>query len=325
MKRSPYRLLRIAGVMMLLLAVCSGNAAEKVRTATLFKRSYSRLVDIAAQSNMRVRSGSSRIELWDRSSKCRMVLFKDKRYGFFNNVRFNQVFPATIQRGSSFVSSLDYRKTFLPLLGDHSDMAHPVDVIVIDPGHGGKDQGASNRKLLEKNITLRLSLRVADLLRKRGYKVYLTRTKDVYLPLESRPALANRRKADLFLSLHVNSAGDKSVQGIETFSMTPAGGSSTNAQAVDWNVYPGNQFDANNFWLSYQLQRSLLIRTGAEDRGVKRARFAVLRTAECPAALVEVGFISHPQEAGNLASAAYLEKIANGIVDGIVRYHSSLK
>ena len=226
--------------------------------------------------------------------------------------------------GATYVSRTDYTKTFTPLLGSKRAYKHPVGTIFLDCGHGGKDQGAAGKFSQEKNITLRLGRRLAAILRSCGYKVVMSRNSDVFLSLERRAALQASTRSDLFISLHVNSAGDRSVSGIETYCMTPAGAPSSNSTKADARTYNGNRYDSNNIILAWNLQRSMLSRTKAADRGVKRARFQVLRDIRCPGALVEIGFISNAAEERNLGSAAYIEKLARGLAEGILNYHRSL-
>lgn len=138
-------------------------------------------------------------------------------------------------------------------------------------------RGTAGQRLQEKTITLNLTNRVARILRSYGYKVDLTRTRDATLSLDARSAYANRAKADLFVSIHVNSAADRSVRGIETFCLTPEGAASSNSGKPDPRKYAGNAKNPQNFLLAYNIQRSMLAQTRTTDRGVKFARFAVLR------------------------------------------------
>jgi N-acetylmuramoyl-L-alanine amidase len=157
-----------------------------------------------------------------------------------------------------------------------------------------------------------------------GLKVNLTRTTDSFVALPDRPELAKRRDADLFVSLHFNSAiAEKShVNGVEVYCMTPAGVSSTNArgEGAETSASRGNIFDAKNMLLAYHIQKTMASNLGAEDRGVRRARFAVLRNAEMPAVLVEAGFMSHPQESKKIFDSEYRRRLAQAIADGILAY-----
>ena len=228
------------------------------------------------------------------------------------------------QRGHLTLSKLDYDKVFVPLFWDAPKAA--VRRIVLDPGHGGKDTGKINApyKYNEKAATLDTAARLKLLLEKQGFEVVFTRTKDVFVELDDRPAVAASVKADLFISLHYNAgpAGDTSSGGIETYCLTPAGQKSTNAGKAKstTGVEPGNRFDTANMALAWGIQRRLLAGTGAEDRGVRRARFAVLRTLSCPGVLIEGGFMSSRREGAQIADAAYRQKIAESVAAGIVDY-----
>ncbi len=178
---------------------------------------------------------------------------------------------------------------------------------------------------MEKAYTLLLAKETSALLTEAGFKVYLTRYWDSSVDLPARGEYANRRKADLFLSLHFNSAdgnGGRSVSGAEVYCMTPAYQSSTNArgEGADEGPYAGNRSDAKNVLLAYQLQKALLKNLGAEDRGVRRARFAVLRSAEMPAALVEAGFMSNVSDASRIYSSQKRRDMARAIVQGVLAY-----
>ena len=228
------------------------------------------------------------------------------------------------QRGHLTLSKRDYDKVFVPLFWDAPKA--PARRVVLDPGHGGKDTGKVNgtHKYTEKAATLDTAARLKILLEKQGFEVVFTRTKDVFLDLDDRAAMATSLKADLFISLHYNAgpAGDTTADGIETYCLTPAGQRSTNAGKAKSTTAaePGNRFDTANMALAWGIQRRLVKSTGAEDRGVRRARFAVLRTLSCPGVLIEGGFMSSRKEGALIADAAYRQKIAEAVSAGIVDY-----
>ena len=232
--------------------------------------------------------------------------------------------PIGSQRGHLTLSRRDYDKVFVPLFWELPKAA--VRRIVLDPGHGGKDTGKINGpyKYTEKAATLDTAARLKILLEKQGFEVVFTRTKDVFIDLDDRPAIAANTKADLFVSLHYNAgpAGDSTSDGIETYCLTPAGQRSTNAGKAKstTGVEPGNRFDTGNIALGWAIQRRLVKSTGADDRGVRRARFAVLRTLSCPGVLIEGGFMSSRKEGALIADAVYRQKIAEAVAAGIVDY-----
>jgi N-acetylmuramoyl-L-alanine amidase len=230
------------------------------------------------------------------------------------------------KKGKLTVTRLDYDKVLVPLFWRLPPQLPGSKRIVIDPGHGGKDPGIVSATLgyTEKAATLDTALRLKLLLEKRGFEVILTREKDTFVDLDDRPAAANKLKADCFISLHYNGGakGDATTAGIETYCLTPAGQYSTNKASgrADITAEPGNRFDTFNLLLGWNVQRSLVKATGAEDRGVRRARFAVLRPLNCPGILVEGGFISSRAEGAQIANAAYRQKLAEAIGDGVIAY-----
>ncbi|MBO5307017.1 MAG: N-acetylmuramoyl-L-alanine amidase [Lentisphaeria bacterium] len=290
------------------------------------KQTYVRLKDLVAQYGYRARRGTTRMEVYDPAAKKTLMVFrKEQRHFYFNSVRIALSAPAVLNGNGSQVNYIDGLKTVKPLLDNGRLHKHLVRTIVLDPGHGGKDQGAAGGGLVEKRLNLQLTKRVELLLKDRGYRVLLTRKNDRFLSLPARAAFANANRADLFISIHTNSAASKVPHGIEVYCLSPAGTASTNSTAVSWKSLPGNRSDARNIRLGYFLQRSLLVRTKANDMGVKRARFAVLRDLRCPGVLVEMGFLSNKQEAAKLRSPDYLDKLAQGIADGIVKYCAAMK
>ena len=247
-----------------------------------------------------------------------------KEFIFVDGVKVMLDDAVGAQRGHLTLSRRDYDKVFVPLFWELPK--DPVRRIVLDPGHGGKDTGKVNGpyKYTEKAATLDTAARLKIALEKQGFEVVFTRTKDVFVDLDDRPAFATAAKADLFISLHYNAgpAGDSSSDGIETYCLTPAGQKSTNAGKAKstTGAEPGNRFDTANMALAWGIQRRLVKSTGADDRGVRRARFAVLRTLSCPGVLIEGGFMSSRKEGALIADAAYRQKIADAVAAGIVDY-----
>ena len=256
------------------------------------------------------------------SGKSTLRLTPEKTLCTIDGVKVYQCFPSRRSSAGLMLSDLDLRKTVGPLSPRRTGVfRHRVLTITLDPGHGGRDRGAAGRTLIEKWATLALTNRVAAILRACGYRVNLTRRGDYYVPLAERCRIQRQHKSDLFVSIHVNAAVKKEFRGIETYALTPAGAASTSGGGVLNRSFSGNILDANNILLAYSIQKALLRRTGAVDRGVKRARFAVLKDILAPGVLVEVGYLSNPSEERLLLDPAYREKIARGIVEGIIVYH----
>ena len=229
------------------------------------------------------------------------------------------------QNGVPYLAALDLTTAINPLLFPPKVRARStIKHICIDAGHGGSDPGNREGREQEKKYTLLLAQELGAQLRKAGYTVSYTRSTDVFIDLPVRPDLARRRNADMMISLHFNSsgAGGSGARGAETFCMTPARASSTNARGEGANNrnFDGNVNNARNMVLAYEIQKAMVRDLKSEDRGVKRARFAVLREATMPAVLVEGGFMSNPTEARNIYSAAWRAQLARAIASGISSY-----
>lgn len=213
--------------------------------------------------------------------------------------------------------------------------------IVIDPGHGGQDFGATGPTgLNEKDVTLDVSLRLAELLSKRlGAEVVLLRNDDTAISPERRTAMANEAKADLFLSIHANSSSAASAAGIETFYLSLNASQGAADVAARENAssqrsvheMPGllekialNAKVSESREFAARMQRALVDSLKSYDRGVKRAPFIVLIGAEMPAILAEVGFISNPRDEARMKQPAERQKIAESLFKGIASYAASL-
>ncbi len=182
-------------------------------------------------------------------------------------------------------------------------------IIAVDPGHGGPDPGALGNGLREKDITLKMALRVTELLSARGARPLLTRSGDYDVGLYERTDMANRAGADLFVSIHINANVNPAVQGTATYILSPAGGGDPNRREESRR-------------LAGYIQARLVQRLGLENDGVLEANFAVLRTSAMPAVLVEVAYITNPGEASLLAQDWFVDQAAQAIVEGIVDYLS---
>ena len=219
------------------------------------------------------------------------------------------------------LSAVDANRTIAPLLSAPDTLAgRRVLNIVLDAGHGGDDSGARGRRTQEKEVVLELARRIRKRLRRRRFAVRLTRTDDYALELAARTDRARRWHADLLISLHLNSATNPNAVGVETYCLTAPGCASTNGGRADRRRCPGNAFDRENLLLAYNIHREVLGTTASADRGVRRARFAVLRNAPCPAILVECGFISNEAEERRMGGWRFQRSAAEGIVRGILKF-----
>jgi len=213
--------------------------------------------------------------------------------------------------------------------------------IVIDPGHGGNDEGAVGpRGTKEKDVTLSISKRLAnELKRKMGARVWLTRTSDKYLTLEERHEYAVRKKADLFISIHANASRNKEASGVETYYLNNATDEAARRLAQRENRATRKKMSQVEHILSTMLQNydtaesrelarevqgrlARASRGGVKNRGVRSALFYVLVGAKCPAILVETAFISNPREEKLLVSGRYQKGLATAVAEGVQRYLS---
>lgn len=270
-----------------------------------------------------------------------IVFELDERDCYLNGVRLFLSVPIAAARDTLWIAQVDLQKTIAPLLrpADHAAAlpARPR-VIVLDAGHGGTDPGKYNLKyrLNEKDMTLDVVLRLKKLLEARGDRVLLTRKDDTrfssnpLVDLQRRADFANRADADLFLSIHFNAVEAKDSQrvtGSETYVLTPQGMLSTSDQEKDDltdAAFTGNRHDLPNVLLGYFLHRKLIDRLETSDRGYKRARFAVLRFVNCPAALVEAAYLSNDEEAARVATPEFRQEIAAAIAAGVESYSAAL-
>lgn len=217
---------------------------------------------------------------------------------------------------------VDFESMLKPiLLSTQAPMAHLC--IVLDPGHGGDDTGARSPEsaTLEKHVALDIAQRTAAHLQAAGQEVHLTRTNDVYITLGDRTHIAANLHAQVFVSIHANFTPFNSfASGVETYAMTAPGypGTAENSQNTS-ESFSGNGFDALNAVLGYAIQRRCLP-FASMDRGLKRARYHVLREASCPAVLVECGFLSNTNDTAHLSSEAFREQLAGAIANGILDY-----
>jgi len=220
--------------------------------------------------------------------------------------------------------------------------------IVIDAGHGGEDAGATGYKQRkEKHLVLEIALELGKALKERGYRVYYTRDKDFFIPLRDRTKIANDKNADLFLSIHANAAPNESKQlsmkGIETFFLSPGKSERSKSVAALENQASMDEMDAyskETFLNVFNREKIILSNKAAidiqssmlknikkkysvEDGGVREAPFWVLVGATMPSVLIELGYISNPEECEKLFNSQYQRLLVEGISDGIDKYFTN--
>lgn len=266
------------------------------------------------------------------SAAGRVVLEADSREASLNGLRIFLGEPAALHKGALFVSTIDLDRFLGPILRPAQLATRPLRTIVIDPGHGGQDTGTQNKpgKLDEKVFTLDVAKRLQRLLSESdpSLRVILTREDDRFVALPARADFANAEKADLFISIHFNAvANNAAVRGTETYVLTSRFQRSTSSALrsdEDKVLQPGNRHDAWSAVLGAHMHRQLLGKLKTQDRGYKRARFAVLRLVDCPAVLVEAGYLSNDAEARKIASPEYRGDIAEALAAAVNAYAASL-
>lgn len=230
----------------------------------------------------------------------------------------------------------------------------PIKCVVIDAGHGGKDPGATNGKLLEKNVTLAVALKLGAKINAAypNIKVVYTRKTDVFVPLQGRSEIANKADADIFISIHTNAAKNKEAYGTETFLMGVDKSGANMAVAMRENdvityeadystTYQGYEpgssesfiifslmnyaFQTQSLSLASMVQKEFGANLPTKNRGVKQAGYLVLWQTTMPSILTEIGFISHAEESKFLASDAGRDKIASLIAKALGNYINSVK
>src|SRR5438445_8552014 len=249
------------------------------------------------------------------------------RETMINGARSWLCFPLIEQGGKYLVSRTDVAKTIEPLVRPHRVAnVGKVETIVLDPGHGGHDKGQVSRYGYEKDFVLDAARKLRPLLQAKGLRVMMTREGDYFVPLEVRAQIANAARNSIFVSIHFNATNDDpNATGFEIFSFTPRGAPSTSdgtAAASSVNVQPGSSVDAQSLALSACIYHSVLGHLREYDRGIKRARFAVLRLTKVPAVLIEGGFLTERGESKLISNKDWRAKLAGAIGIGIENYRA---
>lgn len=273
-----------------------------------------------------VRSGRS-VSLT--SPKVVMKLSMGGRECLMNGVKFVFSNPVVAIGDKPFISRIDLAKLIDPVLRpSFIPNAANFRTVILDPGHGGKDPGATNSLGTEAASNLKLAARAKTMLEAKGFRVVMTRTSDRYLSLQERVDLANSvRENAVFISIHFNSGG-REARGIETFTLSPPGVSHYGRDliATDSQARTGNEHDSANIALATAVHGCLLrrLQRNTFDRGIKRARFNVLSGVRHPAILLEGGFMTHPYEARLIHNDAYQNALATGITEAILKYRHAI-
>ena len=275
-----------------------------------------------SEMDFKVEKSGKKFQLFRHRSGKTLKLFSGKRYCSINGKLYFLPHPVSAD-GKYQVSQLCVEKVIYPLFEEKFSPRSTIKTVILDPGHGGDNSGAVGVKYKEKDLNLSLAREIASSLKKRGFKVRFTREDDRFLTLEERGNFARKENGDVFLSIHHN-AGRTGANGIETYIVTPCNAASTNDRETQLHktVVPGNSCDAQNIHLGALLQENMVKAASRQNRGLRFARFRVLVLSEIPAALIEAGFVSNPQEEQACGLIANQRKIAEGIADSLEQYNA---
>ncbi len=290
----------------------------------------------------------------NRAGKVRLVL--EDSHKIYSNayIREGTLFITVQKNPDKIVKKIEKKPTPLPYVPKKNSKVKPSyggkvyassKIIVIDPGHGGKDGGAVGyKKYKEKVAVLKISKILKKMLKKKGYKVYLTRDKDIFIKLSNRTKFANKKDADLFISIHANASPKEqklTLKGIETFFLSPAKTEKAKRIAAKENKTAVTSMSnmSKNTLLSFlnktkivqsnklaiDIQKGMLTKVrrkhkDVRDGGVREAPFWVLVGAQMPSVLVELGYITNPKEADRLFNPFYQKSLAEGIANGVGNY-----
>lgn len=325
----------------LLFVFSATPAGAKETSVRLGGVTYISAEEFGARFGLKAQTEKSGRALTLKSTWSTLELEADSRECRINGLRVFLGNAPRLNRGALLISQLDAEKLFTPILlaGSNEKKVPALRTIVIDPGHGGRDPGMENRRLNvnEKTMALDTALRLQRILESLGYRVILTRTTDRHLgedkvaDLLQRNLIAKQAGADLFISLHYNavSSNMQRVTGVEVYTLTPRHQYSTADSEQDDDkgaaeLNAGNAHDHWNMLVGYHVHRRMIEELGAADRGLKRARWAVLRHAECPGILIEAGFLSNDAETRKIMTPAYRQKVAEAIAHGVQAYGAVL-
>jgi len=267
--------------------------------------------------------------VWDGDSLCfsnshnHVRFYQGRRKSDVNGtvIWLNALPDGSVTAGNWRLSGVDLDFLKFAVLPQEEGTLKPVHVM-LDPGHGGDDDGASSKHPLvrEKDLTLSMALQIGKKLQASGLTVSYTRTNDTTLTLDDRSRFARKAGADLFVSVHANYAGNSEATGVETYILPPSGfpGTADGSRPRGWQI--GNRNDYHNTLLGFSIHKKLSVLNQACDRGLKRQSFFVLRETSCPAVLLEFGFLSNAAETRKMLDAAWQDTCALSITDGILSY-----
>ncbi len=311
-----------------LIVVGSLAAAPKPwKTTVIEKRPYVAMSDVAKAYALKPMSPrKDPKEIGFVGEKHAIIVKVGSRQSLIDGVRHWLSFPVLVKEEGkqAYLSLVDLQTTVIPTLEPLAVSGiGKVKTIVFDPGHGGDDPGGIGLLGNERDYTLDLVKRTRKLLEAKGHKVVQNRLTDFRIPLQKRPTMTKNYEAPIFISIHFNAAHNPKANGFETFVLPPLGAPPQGAEPdekADAEKHPNTPHEAASFVLANTIHQTLLGRKGEFDRGVKRARFSVLRHAEVPAVLVEGGFLTNKEEAKRIHDPAWRQRFAVALADGIAAY-----
>ena len=297
--------------------------------------------------------GASYMVIQDRFIRLQFPFLMEQKGNLYLHVTFVQSHLSKLlkPKDRSFLRK-EVRAVFMQSKRFLCVLERPVRRIFLDPGHGGEDDGARYRWAKEKDLVLFFAERVKKGLKKEGFEVHLSRTKDERIPLELRPSLAREWGADVFISIHANSSPSQKVRGVETYILSEkATDAGARKLAIMENRYIQSRRDKNSkkstlrniLWdvqqmaylqdsayLASHVQSSILESTQGyfrsrgkkawKNQGVREAPFLVLSHSSMPSMLLELGYISNPQDRRLLWNKKFQKLLAKGLVEGVKRY-----
>jgi N-acetylmuramoyl-L-alanine amidase len=316
------------GILATIVFAMSANAASPTEPWQIIKvgtHDYLSIDNIAKFYGLPADVPSDGRKIKTENAKGSLEFTLDSREIFINGARNWLCFPVIQKDGKVLVSRMDLSKTIEPQMRPHMLIGiRKLETVVLDPGHGGYDKGAVSKFGYEKDYALDVARKLRPLLQAQGLKVILTREGDYFVPLEVRANIANKAKDAIFVSIHFNATDrDAAASGFEIYCLTPRGAPSTadDSLALSFmNVQPGTGVDAHSIGVAACIYHSILGHTAEPDRGIKRARFAVLRLTQIPSVLIEGGFMTERGESRMIAKPEWRADFARAIGIGIESY-----
>ncbi len=313
-----------AAIALVLLAVPAVHAWE---LRSIDGRDHVSLNEVADFYGLAERQGNAPGAKTFAGNSRELTVTPNSREIFINGIAHWLAFPVEQADGKLFLCRLDLGKTLEPAFRPERIPGFPpATTVVLDAGHGGADNGAHSQYQWEKNFALDVTRRIRNELQKAGVRVVLTRNSDAFVELADRAAVASRLEDAIFVSLHFNATdASRDANGFEIYCVTPRGAPSTAYEQLserDMVGENGNDHDLHSFALANAIYHSMHGGIKMTDRGVKRARFAVLRLAGVPAVLIEGGFLTNPADALKIASRPWRDDYAAAVARGILEYRN---